>query len=65
VEDDGVGFDAGDAVSISRARGSLGLTLMRERMVHLGGEFTLESSPGRGAHIAAEVRLRDLESPEE
>ena len=65
VEDDGIGFEAQAAVSSSRVEGSLGLTLMRERMVHLGGEFTLESSPGRGTHIVAEVRLHPAESSEE
>ncbi len=65
VEDDGRGFEAAAAVSSSRVRGSLGLTLMRERLVHLGGEFTLESSPGRGTHIVAEVRLRQAEEDEE
>jgi signal transduction histidine kinase len=36
---------------------SLGLTLMRERMVQLGGSLSIESAPGQGTHIAAELAL--------
>jgi signal transduction histidine kinase len=58
VEDDGVGFDM-----TARAAGSqqpamhLGLTLMRERMVQLGGTLQVESAPGQGAHVVAELEL--------
>ena len=36
---------------------SLGLTLMRERMVQLGGTLLVESAPGQGTHIVAELEL--------
>jgi signal transduction histidine kinase len=28
---------------------------MRERVTRLGGDFTLESEPGKGTHLRAEV----------
>jgi len=51
--DDGVGFvpgRAGDA-------GGVGLVNMRERVRQLGGTLLLESEPGRGSTIQAEVPL--------
>ena len=50
VEDDGHGFDAG------RVRG-LGLVGMEERVTHLGGAFEVQSRPGAGTKIAAELPL--------
>ncbi|WP_324732056.1 cache domain-containing protein [Pseudomonas paeninsulae] len=45
VRDDGVGFDI---ARIEQARSSgIGLRNMRERVEHLGGRFTLSSTPGR------------------
>ena len=52
VEDDGAGF-----TPAAKPVTSLGLTLMRERMLQLGGTLAVESAPGRGTHIAAEVAL--------
>ena len=45
VDDDGDGFDPRQRVS------GLGLMLMRERAVNLGGEMHLQSSPGNGTII--------------
>ncbi len=50
VEDDGHGFDPG------RVRG-LGLVGMEERVTHLGGVFEVQSRPGSGTRIAAELPL--------
>jgi signal transduction histidine kinase len=52
VEDDGAGFDPGDPT------GGLGLSGMRERVALVSGRFRLETSPGAGTTIAAEVPLR-------
>jgi signal transduction histidine kinase len=54
VEDDGSGFDP------ARIRdGALGLTGMRERLALVGGTLTLESTPGIGTTIVAEVPARN------
>jgi signal transduction histidine kinase len=50
VEDDGHGFEAG------RVRG-LGLVGMEERVTHLGGAFEVQSRPGAGTRVAAELPL--------
>jgi signal transduction histidine kinase len=50
VEDDGHGFDP------LRIRG-LGLVGMEERVTHLGGAFEVQSRPGSGTRIAAELPL--------
>jgi signal transduction histidine kinase len=52
VEDDGGGFDPGDKTT------GLGLAGMRERVMLLGGQLRVETSPGRGTTIAAEVPLQ-------
>jgi glucose-6-phosphate-specific signal transduction histidine kinase len=52
--DDGRGFDPGQ-----RNRG-LGLVGLRERVEALGGKFTLESVPGHGASIGAQILLREV-----
>jgi signal transduction histidine kinase len=54
VADDGCGFDPAEAIARSRR---LGLTSMRERVEALGGELTIDSVPGRGTTVRAEVGL--------
>jgi signal transduction histidine kinase len=51
--DDGVGFDP----ATTGAGGGLGLRGMAERAAQLGGTFTIESAPGGGTRIYAEVAL--------
>lgn len=46
IADDGVGFDP---ASIERTeRGGFGLSSVRERVGYLGGEFVIDSAPGKG-----------------
>jgi two-component system, NarL family, sensor histidine kinase DevS len=52
IEDDGEGFDPGDAPD----RG-IGLLGMRERVALLDGRLEIESSPGSGTTVVAEVPL--------
>jgi signal transduction histidine kinase/ligand-binding sensor domain-containing protein len=54
VSDDGVGFVPGRAGD----SGGVGLVNMRERLRQLTGTLELESQPGRGATISAEVPFR-------
>ena len=51
VVDDGRGFD----VAAPRARASLGLASMRERVALLGGRFQIRSRPGAGTQVTAWV----------
>jgi PAS domain S-box-containing protein len=52
IRDNGVGFDPTESFP-----GRLGLNSMRERVMRLGGVFTLESVPERGTHITASIPL--------
>ena len=54
VEDDGAGFDVAAARNEEK---SLGLASMEERASLLGGVLTIESQPGAGTTIVAEVPL--------
>ena len=51
IRDDGVGFDPEEP----RARGSLGLVSMRERLRLVNGTLDVESAPGQGTVIVAWV----------
>jgi signal transduction histidine kinase len=50
VCDDGVGFDP-----TGNFPGHLGLRSMQERVSNLGGRFQIESTPGQGTHLLAQV----------
>jgi signal transduction histidine kinase len=53
VQDDGAGFDA----HVVRGLGLLG---MEERVRRLGGQLRLDSQPGLGTRVSAELPLADL-----
>lgn len=57
VEDDGSGFDPGEVLSGGDADRGLGLHGMRERAALLGGTLTVESGPGRGTTVFAQIPL--------
>jgi signal transduction histidine kinase len=52
IDDDGAGFDESDVRT-----DALGLTGMRERLALVGGTLEIESAPGRGTTVAAQVPL--------
>jgi signal transduction histidine kinase len=54
VQDDGVGFDVPGVVKM---RDSTGISGMEERARLLGGTFVVESSPGEGTVVSAELPL--------
>ena len=58
VEDDGAGFRVEDGL---RKRGSFGLAGMSERVSLLGGEFHVESRPGKGTRIRVRLPIRESE----
>ncbi|HYN90175.1 MAG TPA: GAF domain-containing sensor histidine kinase, partial [Ardenticatenaceae bacterium] len=51
IRDDGVGFDPATA----RRNGGWGLAGIEERVVQLGGQWTLESTPGAGTQLRVEI----------
>ena len=52
VEDDGVGFDSERSKSFGDP---LGLVIMRERVSMLDGVFRVESTPGEGTSVFADI----------
>ncbi len=62
VFDDGRGFDPA-AVPPASATGGYGLRAMRQRVEQLGGELSVESSPGDGTIIAAQFPLTRVTDP--
>ena len=59
IQDAGRGFDPMAALADDR---SAGLTGMRERASVVGGELTIESSPGAGTYLRARIPL--VEAPQ-
>jgi signal transduction histidine kinase len=58
IEDDGRGFDYGlTSGETDLSNENLGITIMRERVSLLGGEFRIESRPGEGTLILADIPL--------
>ena len=59
IEDDGKGFDAAEVLADPDALRGLGILSMRERIALLGGTFKIESAPGHGTRVRAEVPLEE------
>jgi two-component system sensor histidine kinase DegS len=56
VSDQGVGFDPGMNLAPSRDFGSgYGLFSIRERLELIGGQFEIESAPGKGSRFVLSV----------
>lgn len=58
IEDDGKSFQVQRVLDSKRSRG-LGLLGMRERVEMVGGSFRVESAPGKGTSILAEIPSRN------
>ncbi len=56
ISDNGTAFDV-RRIENSRSRKHLGLVGMRERAEMLGGRFTVESEPGKGTTVLAQIPL--------
>lgn len=57
VRDNGIGLSE-NAASAAQARGSLGVTGMRERALQVGGSLALDGAPGQGAILKVVLPLR-------
>jgi signal transduction histidine kinase len=56
IHDDGKGFEVDHVLFIKRFK-RLGLLGMRERVEMVGGSFSIESAPGKGTTICAQIPL--------
>jgi two-component system, chemotaxis family, CheB/CheR fusion protein len=63
VEDDGAGFDVDSLHVHGEGRPRIGIAGMRERAAIVGGELTIESSPGAGATVRMKIPLTPSVSP--
>lgn len=61
VVDDGRGFDPSRLADAPLGGTGFGLRAMRQRLVELGGTFTVETAPGEGTAVAARIPLRTAE----
>jgi PAS domain S-box-containing protein len=53
VEDNGLGFNPEDVLSVESSRRGIGLASMRERTEFSGGSFSIESTEGKGTIVRA------------
>jgi signal transduction histidine kinase len=58
IEDDGVGFNAAEAMTPAAGRTNWGLLGMQERIEALGGSFAIDSQPGQGTTVLWRVPLQ-------
>jgi signal transduction histidine kinase len=56
IRDDGKSFDA-ERMLHAKGSGRLGLLGMRERVEMVGGNFAVESAPGKGTTVQAQIPL--------
>jgi signal transduction histidine kinase/HAMP domain-containing protein len=61
VTDDGTGFDPVEAGTRARTGESVGLMGMRERAEIAGGWIRIESTPGQGTSVVAEIPISERE----
>jgi signal transduction histidine kinase/ligand-binding sensor domain-containing protein len=62
VRDDGQGFDLPDAIQRAATGRHLGLLGMRERVEALSGVFEIDTTPGRGTSVRADIPLSEVRS---
>ena len=59
IKDNGRGFRVSERRAEAPDRWTLGLLGMRERARTLGGNLTIQSDPGRGTEVVAQIPLQD------
>jgi signal transduction histidine kinase len=65
IVDDGIGCDVRNSLNDSSSGDCLGLFLIRERMWHIGGSFTFESTRGGGTKAMLVAPLAEPRKPME
>ncbi|WP_406382615.1 sensor histidine kinase [Streptomyces sp. NBC_01618] len=65
VVDDGTGFDPTRLPAPDPATGGFGLAAMRARTHALGGTLSIESAPGRGSALAAQLPAHPAPRPDD
>lgn len=63
IEDDGIGFVPAKFLHATDGLTGMGLLDMRERVALMGGSLTIDSTPGRGTRIRAEVPWKEMVQP--
>ena len=58
VRDDGIGFDVGEVTAHLSKTGGFGLFSIAERLMSIGGEFGIDSQPGRGSRFTLVAPLQ-------
>ena len=59
IEDDGKGFEVNKRLSDSLTEKRMGLSSMEERAGLLGGNISIQSTPGEGTKIKVEIPIRE------
>jgi len=62
IEDNGLGFDLDEVLSVENSRRGLGLASMKERAELSGGSFTIQSVKGTGSTIRASWPDKGIQS---
>jgi signal transduction histidine kinase len=58
VEDDGIGFESAETRFKPDVSGGFGLFSIRERLLHLGGDFEITSSPRGGTRVVLSAPVK-------
>ena len=61
IFDDGIGFQPEKILSSANIGKGVGLVAIRERVMALNGQFSIESAPGEGTHLEVEIPIGDGE----
>lgn len=59
IEDDGIGFESSLLDFSHDLKNGFGLFSIRERLIHLGGSFQIQSKPGKGARVFLSAPLEN------
>ncbi len=61
IEDNGLGFDLEDVLSVESSKRGIGVSSMKERIELSGGSFAIESAPGAGTTIRGAWPLEQVQ----